>query len=137
MDRSEFVEELGLTPHPEGGWYRETWRSPVTFRPEGYDGPRHAATAIYFLLHPGEESAWHVVRSDELWLHHSGGPLLLRFGGSGDRPSETGTEILDGTRPQVLIPAGVWQAAEPAGDEPVLVSCVVAPGFDFADFRML
>ncbi|MEV0896078.1 cupin domain-containing protein [Actinoplanes sp. NPDC049802] len=137
MERSDLVERLGLAPHPEGGWYRETWRSPVTFHPEGYAGPRHAATAIYFLLHPGEESAWHVVRSDELWLHHSGGPLLLRLGGSGDRPAETGTELLDGARPQVLIPAGVWQAAEPAGDEPVLVSCVVAPGFDFADFTMM
>jgi predicted cupin superfamily sugar epimerase len=154
---SELVERLGLRPHPEGGWYRETWRSPVMFEPDGYDGPRHAATAIYFLLHPGEKSAWHVVRSAELWFWHSGGPLLLRRGGSGDEPggdepggSEPGDgepgggdevllgpDVAAGQEPQVLIPPGVWQAAEPAGDEPVLVSCVVAPGFDFADFRML
>jgi predicted cupin superfamily sugar epimerase len=139
---SELVERLGLRPHPEGGWYRETWRSPVMFEPDGYDGPRHAATAIYFLLHPGEKSAWHVVRSAELWFWHSGGPLLLRRGGSGAEPGDAdvvvlGPDVAAGQEPQVLIPPGVWQAAEPAGDEPVLVSCVVAPGFDFADFRML
>jgi hypothetical protein len=138
---SELVERLGLRPHPEGGWYRETWRSPVMFEPDGYDGPRHAATAIYFLLHPGEKSAWHVVRSAELWFWHAGGPLLLRRGGSGDEPGDAdeavlGPDVAAGQEPQVLIPPGVWQAAEPAGDEPVLVSCVVAPGFDFADFRM-
>jgi predicted cupin superfamily sugar epimerase len=138
---SDLVERLGLEPHPEGGWYRETWRSPVTFEPEGYGGPRHAATAIYFLLHPGERSAWHVVRSAELWFWHSGGPLLLRRGGAGEQPADgdevlLGPDIAAGQEPQVLIPPGVWQAAEPAGTEPVLVSCVVAPGFDFADFRM-
>jgi predicted cupin superfamily sugar epimerase len=138
---SDLVERLGLRPHPEGGWYRETWRSPVVFEPDGYDGPRHAATAIYFLLHPGEQSAWHVVRSAELWFWHSGGPLLLRRGGSGGEPGAgdevlLGPDVTAGQEPQALIPAGVWQAAEPAGDEPVLVSCVVAPGFDFADFRM-
>jgi predicted cupin superfamily sugar epimerase len=140
--RPELAEQLDLQPHPEGGWFRETWRSPVTFAPDGYDGPRSAATAIYFLLHPGEESAWHVVRSDELWFWHRGGPLALRLGGSagapGPGPEEVllGADVAAGQRPQVLIPAGVWQAASPAGSEPVLVSCVVAPGFDFADFRL-
>ena len=139
--RSDLAERLDLQPHPEGGWYRETWRSPVTFEPDGYDGPRHAATAIYFLLHPGERSAWHVVRSAELWFWHSGGPLLLRRGGSGDHPGDgdevlLGPAVAAGQVPQAVIPAGVWQAAEPAGAEPVLVSCVVAPGFDFADFRL-
>lgn len=139
--RPPLAELLDLAPHPEGGWFRETWRSPVTFDPDGYDGPRNAATAIYFLLHPGEESAWHVVRSDELWFWHSGGPLALRLGGSGERPGDGPTTLLGGDvaagqRPQVLVPAGVWQAATPTGAEPVLVSCVVAPGFDFADFRL-
>ncbi|GAA4246374.1 cupin domain-containing protein [Dactylosporangium darangshiense] len=139
--RPHLAEQLDMQPHPEGGWYRETWRSTAVFVPPGYDGPRSAATAIYFLLHPGEESAWHVVRSDELWFWHSGGPLALRLGGSADRPGP-GTEVLlgadvaAGQRPQVLIPGGVWQAAAPASDAPVLVSCVVAPGFDFADFRL-
>ncbi|WP_432987390.1 cupin domain-containing protein [Dactylosporangium sp. CA-233914] len=139
--RPHLAEQLDMRPHPEGGWYRETWRSPVAFTPEGYDGPRSAATAIYFLLHPGERSAWHVVRSDELWFWHSGGPLLLRLGGRGDHPGAgpqvvLGAGVAAGQCPQVLIPGGVWQSADPAGDEPVLVSCVVAPGFDFADFRL-
>jgi hypothetical protein len=133
------AELLNLAPHPEGGWYRETWRSPVSFQPDGYPGPRQAATAIYFLLQPGERSRWHVVASDELWLWHSGGPLLLRLGGATpteERTIRLGADIAAGEQPQALVPGGVWQAAEPAGPEPVLVSCVVAPGFDFADFRL-
>jgi len=139
--RPHLAEQLDLQPHPEGGWFRETWRSPVTLDPPGYDGPRSAATAIYFLLNPGEESAWHVVRSDELWFWHSGGPLTLRVGGSGEHPGPgpevlLGPDVAAGQRPQVLIPGGSWQAAAPATNESVLVSCVVAPGFDFADFRL-
>jgi predicted cupin superfamily sugar epimerase len=135
---------LGLQAHPEGGWYAETWRSavsvPATALPPEYGGPRAAATAILFLLLPGERSAWHLVRSDELWFHHRGGPLTLRLGGRGEAPEAAtehrlGPRIEAGERPQLLVPGGVWQSAEPAG-EPVLVSCVVAPGFDFADFRL-
>ena len=109
----------------------------MVFSPPGYDGPRAAATAILFLLCPGERSAWHVVRSDEIWFWHSGGPLELRLGGDGDQPAEPGeVSVLGITNPQVRVPADVWQSAVPAGQEAVLVSCVVAPGFDFADFRM-
>ena len=136
-DRPPLAERLDLVRHPEGGWYRETWRSTVAVEPAGYPGPRATATAIYFLLHPGEESRWHTVRSDELWLWHGTGPLTLRFGGTGDEPAGVTEGALDGERPQVLVPGGVWQSAVPAGDEPVLVSCVVAPGFDMADFRLL
>lgn len=141
--RSSLVDDLKLSPHPEGGWFRETWRAPVGFTPDGYPGHRAAATAIYFLLHPGEESRWHTVRSDELWLWHQGGPLELRLGGDGDLPDEDyatetlGIDIAAGQRPQVLIPSNHWQAAIPVGGEPTLVSCVVAPGFDMADFRMI
>lgn len=144
QERPPVAEALDLLPHPEGGWYRETWRSPVTFEPAGYGGVRHSATGIYFLLQPGEESVWHVVRSDEVWLWHRGGPLKLLLGGSGDRPVDSpgdrveitlGPDVEGGQRPQALVPAGVWQAAHPSGDEGVLVSCVVSPGFDFADFR--
>ncbi|MFI1990259.1 cupin domain-containing protein [Actinoplanes sp. NPDC020271] len=141
-DRPPLAEQLDMFPHPEGGWFRETWRSPTTFRPEGYEGERATATAIYFLLHPGEESAWHVVRSGELWFWHSGGPLTLTLGGSGERPGDAeslllGPDIAGGQQPQLLVPAGCWQSAAPAGEEPVLVSCVVSPGFDYADFRLL
>jgi uncharacterized protein len=140
-ERPPLAEQLDLQPHPEGGWFRETWRSAVSFAPPGYDGPRSAATAIYFLLCPGERSRWHLVRSDELWFWHGGGPLELRTGGDGSRPAMAGAVLLGGDpvagqQPQARVPAGVWQSAAPAGDQYVLVSCVVAPGFDFADFRL-
>lgn len=141
--RPALAKQLDLAPHPEGGWFRETWRSDVTFAPDGYPGPRPAATAIYFLLNPGEQSRWHVVRSDELWLWHAGGPLTLRLGGAAETPDEIaavsfalGGDVALGHRPQIVVPGGVWQSAEPAGGDAVLVSCVVVPGFDFADFRL-
>jgi predicted cupin superfamily sugar epimerase len=137
--RPPMAEQFDLQPHPEGGWYRETFRSSRRLTLEGYDGERSTATAIYFLLNPGEESAWHVVKSDELWFWHAGGPLTLRLGGNGPSPGDA-TEltlgVAPGAEPQILIPAGHWQAAAPAADEYVLVSCVVSPGFDFADFRL-
>ena len=141
MQRPQLAEQLDLRPHPEGGWFRETWRSALLFRPPGYDGDRSVATAIYFLLYPGEASAWHVVRSDELWLWHRGGPLALRIGGSAAEPRAAdlvvlGADVSEGEQPQFVVPGGTWQSAAPAGQEPVLVSCVVAPGFDFADFRL-
>ncbi|GAA1037492.1 cupin domain-containing protein [Virgisporangium ochraceum] len=141
MTLSPIVAALGLQPHPEGGWFRETYRSPHSFTPGGYPDARSAATGIYFLLHPGERSRWHVVRSDELWLWHSGGPLELVLGGAGPdpgtpEPTLLGGDVVAGQRPQVLVPGGVWQSAEPVGGEPVLVSCVVAPGFDYADFTL-
>lgn len=141
--RPATAEALDLLPHPEGGWYRQTWAAEPSFRPAGYRGPRAAATAIYFLLPPGAQSRWHAVRSGELWLWHAGGPLTLRLGGTGAQPAgrpqavTLGPELGSDQHPQYLVPAGCWQAAEPAGSAEVLVSCVVAPGFDFADFRVL
>jgi predicted cupin superfamily sugar epimerase len=141
MERPKLAQALDLAPHPEGGWFRETWRSPVSFQPDGYDGPRASATAIYFLLVPGEESRWHRVRSAEIWLWHSGGPLTLDLGGTGDDPGDAepitlGPDVEAGEHPQAVVPAGAWQAARPADDQPVLVSCIVSPGFDFADFTL-
>lgn len=139
----ETARLLQMSPHPEGGWYKETWRSATEMRPEGYPGRRSLCTAIYFLLTPGEESRWHTVRSSELWLWHRGGPLLLSLGGSGETPTKDpesavlGPDLASGQRPQALVPAGHWQAARPVGDEEVLVSCVVAPGFHFDDFTLL
>jgi uncharacterized protein len=139
--RPPLAEQLDLSPHPEGGWFRETWRSAVTLHPSGYDSPRATATAIYFLLHPGEESRWHLVRSAELWFWHLGGPLELRLGGTGEAPGAAeshllGADVAAGQQPQLLVPPGSWQAATPLGPAPTLVSCVVSPGFDFADFRL-
>jgi hypothetical protein len=138
--RPATAETLGLVPHPEGGWYRQTWVAGPAFEPPGYEGSRAAATGIYFLLRPGERSCWHTVRSDELWLWHAGGPLTLRLGGTGARPGEPsevilGPDLAAGQRPQHLVPGGCWQSAHPAATHEVLVSCVVAPGFDFADFH--
>ena len=140
--RPRTAELLDLTRHPEGGWYRETWRSGPQSVPAGYPGPRAAATVIYFLLTSGEESAWHRVRSDEVWLWHSGGPLTMLDGGDGDQPTAIpatvtlGPDLRTGQVPQHVIPGGHWQAARPAADSEVLVSCVVAPGFDFEDFTL-
>lgn len=145
--RPETARLLDLAPHPEGGWFRETWRSGLTLPagalPAAYGGPRSAGTAIYFLLCPGEASAWHRVASAELWLWHRGGPLELRLAGDGPAPDTPGTAVLlgpdlaGGQAPQALVPPGIWQAARPAGPVEVLVSCVVVPGFDFADFSLL
>ncbi|WP_131742565.1 cupin domain-containing protein [Actinomadura roseirufa] len=143
LPRPATAEALDLLPHPEGGWYRETWRSDVRSVPDGYPGERASATGIYFLLPPGEESMWHAVRSAEVWLWHRGGPLTLRLGGGGERPAAApaevvlGADLAAGEVPQAVVPAGHWQAARPAGAREVLVSCVVSPGFDFADFRAL
>ncbi|MGV9316353.1 cupin domain-containing protein [Streptomyces sp. NPDC003691] len=142
-DRPDTVRLLGLRPHPEGGWFRETWRTgPRTlFRPPGYGGTRAAASGIYYYLAPGDESRWHRVRSDELWLWHRGGPLTLRLGGSGPDPAGETTVVLgpgieEGQHPQYLVPSGCWQAARPRTGQEALVSCVVAPGFDYDDFTL-
>ena len=141
--RPPTADALGLIPHPEGGWFRETWRAEPSWTPAGYPGRRSAATAIYFLLPAGAESCWHTVRSDEVWLWHSGGPLVLLLGGAGPRPAADpvavtlGPDLTAGQRPQYVVRGGGWQSARPAGAAEVLVSCVVAPGFDVADFTVL
>jgi predicted cupin superfamily sugar epimerase len=125
------IQRLGLSPHPEGGWYRETWR-------EAAGGGRGHATAIYFLLETGQRSHWHRVDAAELWLFHAGTPIDLRIAPGADGPVETiriGADVIAGERPQGLVPAGWWQAAETRGGW-ALVSCIVAPGFDFAGFEL-
>lgn len=135
------AQALDLRPHPEGGWFRETWRTGTTLTPPGYPAERSTATGIYFLLTAGEQSQWHRVRSDELWFWHRGGPLRLIVAGDGPTPAAErvtilGTDLDRGEVPQALVPAGTWQRAIPARAEEVLVSCVVSPGFDFADFHL-
>ena len=133
-DLPSWADDLHLQPHPEGGWYVETYRHVDGV--ETAAGTRSLGTGIHFLLNPGESSAWHRVASDELWFHHRGGPLRLFLGGDGEEPADVVEHILGPDAAyQVLVPAGVWQAARPVG-EAVLVSCVVVPGFDFADFTL-
>lgn len=125
---------LQLQPHPEGGWYRETWRAPgVVATPHG---PRSPATAITYLLQPGQSSAWHRVRSGELWLWQGGGSLLLYLGGTGPAPGPERTVVV-GPQADVqhLVEPGQWQSAQPL-DAAVLMACVVAPGFDVADAEL-
>jgi predicted cupin superfamily sugar epimerase len=130
------VEALGLRPHPEGGFYRETFRAPlVVGAPQG---PRAASTAIYFLLPAGSFSALHRVRSDEVWHHYAGDPVELHTidARGAHAMRRLGDDLSAGEEPQVVVPAGVWQAAVPIGKRFALCGCTVAPGFDFADFEM-
>lgn len=137
--RPETARRFDLAPHPEGGWFRRTWASGVAVETPG--GERPAATCIHYLLTPGEESAWHVVASDEIWLWHGPGTLELRLGGAGDGPGEgesivLGPDHAGGHVAQGIVPAGVWQTSRLAGDAEVLVTCIVSPGFSFDDWRL-
>lgn len=138
----DWARPLNLVPGPEGGWIREMWRSDLTLNqsalPPDYIGPRSAGTSILVLLMPGQPSAWHMVRSAELWLHHRGSPVLLDIGHERDSATThvLGSDILADEQPQVLIPPRHWQRARARDDEPSLVSCVVVPGFDFADLSL-
>jgi predicted cupin superfamily sugar epimerase len=124
---------LGMIAHPEGGWYRETWRSGHTITTPR--GERALATSVAFLLLPGERSAWHRVASDELWLWQGGGPVRLTLGG-GDAQPVDGESVTLGPGGQHVVPANTWQTAEPADDRATRVACIVSPGFDFADFTL-
>ena len=141
----DWAATLDLAPHPEGGYYRQTWISdlalPKSVLPQGYPAGRPGATAILFLLMPGQQSSWHTVRGSEIWLHHRGAPVALGLGGLGAEPSDertvyVGSDVLAGQHPQYVVIPGEWQRASPHGDEASLVSCIVVPGFDFADFTM-
>lgn len=149
MTAGELIEQLGLEPLPEeGGFYRETFRSPRRL-PAGsmgqeYSGERDALTAIYFLVTPASPSAWHILPSDEVFLWHAGSPVeMLRLPPHGGAdPITLGTDLAVGQRPQAVVPGGVWQGCRladrpsEAGPGWALMSCLVAPGFDFADFRV-
>jgi predicted cupin superfamily sugar epimerase len=135
-DSKSIIRAYGLAPHPEGGWYREFHRSPRTLeRLPGYPGPRPAVTAIWFCLRRGEFSAFHRLRSEEIWIHLSGGPLELILLPVPESGPMRIASVEDGGPPGAVVPAGALQAARPLG-EYSLVSCIVAPGFDFDDFAL-
>lgn len=132
MNAQAVIHRLGLRPHPEGGHYAETYRH------EAADGGRGACTAIHYLLQAGERSHWHRVDAVEIWLWHGGEGLKLSMAAAAGAPvRETilGGDVLVGQQVQAVVPAYAWQAAEPLGAW-TLVSCVVAPAFDFAGFEM-
>lgn len=122
-----------MAPHPEGGWFRETWRHDVSIETPG--GQRSLVTCVSFLLQPGQRSSWHRVASTELWLWQGGGPKLVTVGGFDEVPVPGfSCELREGG--QYLVRPNEWQSAHPGSGEPSLVACVVAPGYDFADFTM-
>jgi predicted cupin superfamily sugar epimerase len=131
MSADALIRELGLTPHPEGGHYAETYRD----RPA--DGGRGALSCIYFLLRAGEVSAWHRIDATEVWHYQAGAPLTLTLSPDG-RIAAThslGPEVLGGQRPHVVVPPGCWQSALTLGTW-TLVSCTVAPAFTFDGFEL-
>jgi len=137
MDVESLVRELGLEPHPEGGFFRETYRAAELVPTPA--GPRAASTAILFLVARGSFSALHRIRSDETWHWHAGSPLrVVTLLPDGRRVDHVlGMELGLGQRPQAVVPAGAWFGARvEAEGELALVGCTVAPGFDFADFEL-
>ena len=131
MTPKDLIRQLGLAPHPEGGWYRETWRA------EAQEGARAAGTAIYYLLEAGDVSHWHRVDAAEMWHFYAGGPLSLTVSPNGHDAEAMvlGHEIGAGQRPQRLVPAGWWQTATSLGAW-TLVGCTVSPAFEFSGFEM-
>jgi predicted cupin superfamily sugar epimerase len=128
---TDIIRLLGLQPHPEGGYYRETFRDSRT----DHNG-RACSTAIYFLLARGDRSHWHRVDAVETWHWHAGAPLKLEIHDNGMRNTlMLGSDLAAGQRPQGIVPMGAWQAAESLGDW-TLVGCTVAPGFEFSGFEL-
>ena len=130
MTAEELIRTHGLVPHPEGGWYRETWRAPAE------PGQRAAASAVYYVMPPGEESHWNRVDADEIWLWHGGDTVEVSIADSDQGPIRT--LRLDGENPQLIVPKGSWQAAVPARGEAgfAFISCIVTPAFEFSGFEL-
>ncbi len=126
----DIIAALDLAPHPEGGFFRETWRATN-------DGRAHG-TAIYFLLRGSDHNRWHKVDAAEIWHFHAGAPLVLSMSETDSGPARDtvlGTDLGAGQRPQVIVPPGHWQCARSTGDY-TLVGCTVSPGFEFAQFTL-
>ena len=130
-DSRQLIAALDLAPHPEGGWYRETWRGSA-----GTDG-RSTGTAIYYLLEESQVSHWHRVDAAEIWHWYAGAPLTLSLSPDGTVPDRLtlGPDVAAGERPQALVPPGCWQSARSMGAY-TLVGCTVSPGFEFSGFEM-
>ncbi len=129
MTAQEIIDHLNLQKHPEGGWYRETWRA----QNEG----RATGTCIYFLLEAESSSHWHRVDATEIWLYHAGAPLILSISETDQGPATDHLLSPDLSKgaPQLIVPQNHWQAARTTGDY-TLVSCTVSPGFEFEGFDL-
>lgn len=135
LDANDVIKELNMQPHPEGGWYIQTFRDE-----DGGEssGSRGNSTAIYYLLEKGQRSHWHkVIDAAEVWLWHAGDTLELSISEDGKQVVKhaLGMNLISGERPQCVVDAGAWQSAAPMGAW-TLVSCTVAPGFEFSSFEM-
>lgn len=131
MTPEQIISRLELAPHPEGGWYKETWRE------TGGEG-RASGTCIYFLLRDGEASHWHRVDAAEIWHFYAGAPLILSMAASEAGPArdhQLGPDLSAGETPQIVVPKGHWQAARTTGAY-TLVGCTVSPGFQFEGFEL-
>ena len=134
MKVEQVIEALGLREHPEGGYFKETWRDV----PEG--GERGSGTAIYYLLRHGQVSVWHRIDATEIWHFYAGSPLELRTRNGGETTERVlGSDLARGERPQLVVPAGAWQSARSRAEEPEgysLVGCTVSPAFLFEGFEL-
>ncbi|RAV99922.1 cupin domain-containing protein [Pseudochryseolinea flava] len=138
---NHWIEKLHLLPHPEGGFYRETYRADGKISHDAlspnFKGDRNYSTAIFFLLRAEDRSVFHRIHSDEIWYYHAGGTLSIYILDHGKLIElKLGCDIDNGEHLQVVVPAGKWFGAIVKDGLFVLSSCTVAPGFDFADFEM-
>lgn len=145
MTADEIIEKLDMEEHYEGGYYKFIWKSsqiiPKDFLPNDYQNHRKLASVIYYLLKPNQTSCWHKLKSDEYWFWHYGGTLEMTLGGNDISPKEEkkiqiGSNLFQNEMFQAYVPAGTWQTTKPIGNEFVLVSCVVSPGFEIEDFLL-
>lgn len=132
-----WVEHLNLQPHPEGGFFKETYRSEIKLQPFENNGERSLSTGIYFLITSGNFSAFHRIKSDEMWHFYAGSPLTVHIIETDGTYTELniGLDLVKGQLPQAVVPAEAWFASESSG-EYSLVGCTVSPGFDFTDFEL-
>lgn len=138
MTAQDWINHLQLQAHPEGGYYRETYRCAETIQAQASGELRHISTAIYFLLENDQKSHLHRIKSDELWFYHQGAVLeLFILTDTSITTLELGPDISLGQQLQATVPAGAWFGSRVKGSQGyVLVSCTVAPGFDFRDFEL-
>ena len=139
MSAEFYVRKLDMLPHPEGGYYKENFRSETTFQFEGFEGKRSICTSIYFLLEKGQTSALHRIKSEEIWYFHDGQTLeIIELDSEGNEQiTRLGKDLLNGEVLQHVVPAGIWFGARlAANSEFCLVGCQVSPGFDFNDFEL-
>lgn len=138
-EASYWIHKLQLIPHPEGGYFKENYRSlDVIQQSKGFQSLRNISTAIYYLLEKGDFSCFHRIQSDELWHHYEGGAVHIYYV-KGDKiiTLKLGKDLSKGQLPMHVVPKNTWFASEPAnGTDYALMACTVAPGFDFADFEM-